>query len=58
MSTFVAAQQLVQTSVAIETGLVFPSALQLELKKKQFKIFMGVPGSVCVHQCVCVRERE
>lgn len=57
MSTFVAAPQLIQPSVAIETGLVFLSALQLEVKKKLFKIFMGVPSSVCMHQCVrvCVR---
>lgn len=43
---FVAAPQFIQPSVAIETGLVFLSALQLEEKKK-LKIFMGVPR--CVH---------
>lgn len=55
VSTAVAAPRLIQPSVAIETGLVFQSAQQLELeekkkkKKTQFKIFMGVPVSVCMH---------
>lgn len=52
---FAAAPQFIQTSVAIETGLVFLSALQLEESgKKKHKIFMGVP--CCVYASVCVFE--
>lgn len=59
MSTHVRAPQLIQPSVAIETGLVFLGALQLEReeKRKQFKVFMGVPSSVCMQVCESVHTR-
>lgn len=48
---FVVAPQFIQPSVAIETGLVFLSALQLEEKKKSSK-YSWVCLAVCISMCV------
>lgn len=46
---FAAAPQFIQTSVAIETGLVFLSALQLEESGKKAQNIHG-----CALLCVCI----
>lgn len=46
---FAAAPQFIQTSVAIETGLVFLSALQLEDSEKKAQNIHG-----CALLCVCI----
>lgn len=57
VSTVVAAPQLIQPSVAIETGLVFQSAQQLELEEKN--TVQNIHGCAClsVYALACVSLR-